>query len=114
MQVQINTDNNMAGGESLSKWMTQEITTRLNRFGDDLTRIEVHLADLDGSKQGNNDKRCRIEARLAGRQPVSVTDEADKFAQAFSGAVDKLLRMLDTDLGRLNDRHGRESIRKPE
>lgn len=114
MQVQINTDKNVDGGESFFKWMTDEIATRLNRYGDAITRVEVHLSDLDAGKQGLNDKRCRIEARLAGRQPVSVTDDADRFADAFTGAIDKLTRMLDTSLGRVNDRNGRDTIRARE
>ena len=42
---------------------------------------------------------------------MTVTDEADKMANAFIGAVDKLARALDTDLGRVKDRNGRDTIR---
>ena len=42
---------------------------------------------------------------------VTVTDDADKMANAFIGAADKLARALDTDLGRVKDRNGRETIR---
>ena len=57
------------------------------------------------------DKRCRLEARVASRQPVSVTADGDKMATAFMDAVDKLIRALDTDLGRVKDRNGRDTIR---
>lgn len=111
MQVQVNTDDHIHGGESLAQWVTDEAKTRLARFQDHLTRLEVFLSDLDAGKSGSQDKRCRIEARVTGRQPVTVTDEADKMANAFIGAVDKLTRALDTDLGRAKDRHGRDTIR---
>lgn len=111
MQVQVNTDDHIHGGESLAQWITEESKSRLSRFQDQVTRLEVFLTDLDAGKSGANDKRCRIEARVTGRQPVTVTDEADKMANAFIGAAEKLARALDTDLGRVKDRNGRDTIR---
>lgn len=111
MQVQVNTDDHIHGGESLAQWITDEAKTRLSRFQDHITRLEVFLTDVDAGKSGAKDKRCRIEARVTGRQPVTVTDDADKMASAFIGAADKLTRALDADLGRLKDKNGRETIR---
>jgi ribosome-associated translation inhibitor RaiA len=111
MQVQVNTDDHIQGGDSLAQWINDEATSRLNRFRDHITRVEVFLTDLDGSKSGVKDKRCRLEARVANRQPVSVTADGDKMATAFIDAVDKLIRALDTDLGRVKDRNGRDTIR---
>ena len=114
MQVQVNTDDHIHGGESLAQWITDESRSRLNRFQDHITRLEVFLTDLDAGKSGANDKRCRIEARPAGRQPITVTADADKVADAFTGAADKLVRAIDHDLGRAKDRHGRDTIRTAE
>jgi ribosome-associated translation inhibitor RaiA len=111
MHVQVNTDDHIQGGETLAQWITEETNSRLNRFRDHITRVEVFLTDLDSSKSGVKDKRCRLEARVANRQPVSVTADADKMAIAFTESVDKLTRALDTDLGRAKDRHGRDTIR---
>ncbi|MDO9147852.1 MAG: HPF/RaiA family ribosome-associated protein [Hydrogenophaga sp.] len=111
MQIQVNTDDHIHGGESLAQWISDEAVSRLSRFRDHITRVEVFLTDLDGSKSGVKDKRCRLEARVANRQPVSVTADGDKMAAAFTDAVDKLIRLLDTDLGRVKDRNGRETIR---
>ena len=69
---------------------------------------------MDAGKSGANDKRCRMEARPAGRQPVGVTADADKLADAFTGAMEKLARALDNDLGRVKDRNGRDTIRTAE
>ena len=114
MQVQVHTDNKIQGGESLAQWVQQEAVSRLARFKDQVTRIEVFLSDVDAGKSGANDKRCRMEARPAGRQPVGVTADADKTADAFTACIDKLIRALDTDLGRVKDRHSRETIRTQE
>lgn len=111
MQVQVHTDDHIHGGESLTQWVQDEATNRLARFRDNITRLEVFLSDLDAGKSGANDKRCRVEARVAGRQPVTVTADASKMAAAFIDSVEKLIRVLDADLGRVKDRHGRDTIR---
>jgi ribosome-associated translation inhibitor RaiA len=111
MQVQVNTDDHIHGGESLVQWVQEEATSRLARFRDHITRLEVFLTDVNAEKSGANDKRCRLEARVANRQPVTVTADADKMAAAFIAAVEKMTRSLDTDLGRVKDRHGRDTIR---
>ena len=111
MQIQVNTDDHIQGGESLAQWVQDESASRLARFKENITRVEVFLTDLDSSKSGVNDKRCRLEARVVSRQPVTVTADADKMAGAFIAAVDKLIRALDADLGRAKDRNGRDTIR---
>ena len=51
----------------------------------------------------------RIEARLAGLQPLAATDNGANLDQAVDGALDKLVALLDRKLGRLGDRKGRTS-----
>lgn len=111
MQVLVNTDDHIHGGESLAQWVQDEASSRLARFKENITRLEVFLTDLDSSKSGVNDKRCRLEARVVSRQPVTVTADADKMAGAFTAAVEKLVRALDNDLGRVKDRNARDTIR---
>ena len=111
MQIQLNTDANIQGRESLAAWVETELKSKLPRFADHITRIEVHLSDASAARVGEADKRCTLEARLAGRQPVAVSHDAGKVADAFHGAVDKLQRKLDGVLGRVRDAHGRDSIR---
>ena len=65
--------------------------------------MEVHLSDENGDKQGLNDKRCVIEARLSGMKPIAVTNHANTHEQAVGGAVDKLKTSLDAILGRLRN-----------
>ena len=114
MQVQVHTDDNIQGGESLARWVQEECTARLARFKDHITRVEVFMTDVAAGKASANDKRCRIEARPAGRQPVTVTADADKTADAFTASIDKLIRALETDLGRVKDRNARDTIRTQE
>lgn len=111
MQIQVNTDDNIQGREDIVRSVETEITNAIGRFSDQITRIEVHLSDANAGKAGTNDKRCLIEARLAGRKPEAVSDEGDTLKAALGGATKKLKRFLESTLGRLDDRKGGASIR---
>jgi len=114
MQIQVHTNDNIQGGESLIQWAQEEAANKLARFREHVTRVEVFLSDVDAGKSGVDDKRCVIEARPAGRQPVAATAEAAKVADAVAAALDKLVRSLGDDITRAKDRQGRESIRTAE
>ncbi len=101
MIVQFNTDNNIDGSERLNTYFTGVITDALSRFGSQITRIEVHLTDENGSKETKNDQRCMLEAKLEGLKPIAVTNHADTIEQAVKGAIDKLKASLESTLGRL-------------
>ncbi len=103
MKIQFNTDKNIEGNERLSNHFGEVISTGLNRFNSQVTRIEVHLSDENGQKDGQDDQRCMLEARLEGLQPITVTNNADSMASAVKGAVDKMKSALDTAIGKLRD-----------
>jgi ribosome-associated translation inhibitor RaiA len=109
MQIQVNTDNNIDGSAPLVSGIEAELINSLGRFGNQITRIEVHLRDLNGPKSVGDDKSCLLEARIAGRHPMVVSHEAASLRQAIDGAIDKLELALDKLLGRLGDRKGRTS-----
>ena len=108
MQIQFNTDESVDGREALALHAEEVVRKVLDRFSDEVTRVEIHLSDVNGQKAGENDKRCLMEARVAGRQPVAVTDQAGSLHQAIDGAAQKLKRSLDSTLGKLGD-HKRKS-----
>ena len=103
MKIQLNTDSNLTGSEELRASLTSLISDELSRFDDHITRLEVHLSDENGHKNGQNDKRCMIEARLEGMKPIAVTNHADTSERAVTGAVDKLKSSLTTIQGRLKN-----------
>lgn len=105
MLIQINKDRNVSGERSLDEWVESEISGGLARFSDRVTRIEVHFGDVNSDKKfGVNDKRCMLEARLAGLRPIVVSHNAATLEQAVTGAVQQLRRSLDTTLGKLSSR----------
>ncbi len=111
MQIQVSTDNNIDGRGDFAGEIEGELTAALTRFSDQLTRVEVHLGDESAGRSSGNDKRCMLEARQAGRAPVAVTNYAATVDEAFRGATDKLVSLLDSETGRLGDRKGGASIR---
>jgi hypothetical protein len=85
------------------------LSEELSRFSEHITRLEVHLSDENGSKEGINDKRCLLEARLEGRQPIAVTALANTYELAVNNAIHKLISSLDTIVEQIR-RHQREVI----
>lgn len=101
MQIQIDTDHNIAGHEALIAHVTGVVENALSRFSNHITRVEVHLADENANKGGEHDKRCVMEARIEGHQPIAVTDHAANLDLAVHGAVHKLTRLIESTLGRV-------------
>lgn len=109
MQIQINTDHNIEGHEALATYISEIVKSTLNRVSSHITRIEVHLTDENAHKTSKDDKRCVMEARLEGRPPIAVTQQAETLHQAVDGAVHKLIKSIDSTLGRLHDQKTRNT-----
>ena len=116
MQVQVNTSNGIDNKETLDRWAERYLNDALARFRQEITRIEVQLSDENSGKKGAADKRCMLEARVNGHEPLAVNHHGETQDDAFRGATQKLLRALEHMLGKL-DRHQhreRDTIRKSE
>ena len=114
MHIQVNTDYTIEGHEALAGRIRGVVENALSRMSDHITRVEVHLIDESGPKNRKNNKRCMMEARLEGRQPIAVTDEAATLDIAVDGAADKLARLIEHTLGKLHDQrtHRTDSLRQ--
>jgi len=103
MQIQVNSGNSVAADEELISTAESVARRTLGRFEDRVTRLEIHVNDLNSHKGGAQDKRCQIEARPAGLDPVSASHEAGDVDTALRGAAQKLERLLDNLFGRRDD-----------
>ena len=103
MKIQINTGHNTPGSEKLVSHYTEVLQSALARYKDRITLVEAHLSDENAEKGGLEDKSCMIEVRLEGLQPLTVTDRASTGQQALDGARHKLVRLIESTLGRLHD-----------
>jgi len=113
MQIQVNTDHTIEGHEALADQIRDVVETALNRVSDHITRVEVHLTDENGDKGGAHDKRCMLEVRLEGRQPIAVTQHSATLEQAVDGAADKLVRLIESTVRRRHDRESRRTDPPP-
>jgi len=109
MEIQINTDHNIEGHQAMTTSVSGRVESALSRFSANITRVEVHLSDESSHQHSRSDKRCMMEARLEGRQPLAVTHEAETLDQAIGGASDKLTRLIENTLGRLRDQRSRRA-----
>lgn len=106
MQIQVNSDNHIESSIRLEEWVRTTVESTLERYDEDLTRVEVHIRDENGDKPGPHDIRCQMEARPKGHQPISVTHKADSLDQAVDGAAVKLDHALEHLFGKLRSKRG--------
>jgi len=98
VHIQLNTDHNIEGTEELAAHVSGVVHSDLVSLSEHVTRVEVHLSDASGDRDGQDDKHCMMEARLAGRQPIAVTNQAQTVDEAISGASRKLKRVVESAL----------------
>ena len=96
MQIQINSGDRETRGVN-KEAIRNEVRNAVERYQDRITRVEVHLKDVNGPKSGN-DKQCTMEARVAGLDPMAVTADSDDLWTAIVDAAGKLQRKLQSDL----------------
>jgi len=104
MQFQLNTDANIQGDERLAEVAEATVTSALGHLTGRLSRIEVHLVDVNAAKGGTDDIRCTIEARPEGMQPQTVTHNDANVDAALRGAAKKIRSLLDSEFGKLERR----------
>jgi ribosome-associated translation inhibitor RaiA len=105
MQIQVHTDNHIEGSAGLTNHVQEVVEDALERFAGQITRVVVHLSDeSSAAKSVGDDKRCRIEVRLAGMQPLSVSFDSGEVGQSLRGAARKMEAMLSKTIGKLESR----------
>lgn len=100
MKVQVNSDSSIRVDQRVIEFVESHVLEALQRFENKLTRVEVHLSDLNSTKGGADDKRCLVEARPAGQDPIVVNEVAATTDLAVRGATQKMQRLLDSQFAR--------------
>jgi ribosome-associated translation inhibitor RaiA len=111
MQININTDKTIERHQGLDDHVESVVNAAVGRFGEQITRVEVHLSDDNSQKSADGGNRCLLEARVNGQPPIAVSDHGASLHQAISGAAAKLTRAIDSTLGRLHDKNLHETPR---
>ncbi|MCH4875114.1 HPF/RaiA family ribosome-associated protein [Pseudomonas sp. TMW22091] len=105
MLTHVFSDKHIDSDKRTQDWVTATVEVTLERHLEFLTRVEVHLSDENGGKSGPKDKRCKMEARPKGHQPVLVSHDADTLTEAVHGAATKLEHKLEHLFGKLRGKH---------
>jgi Sigma 54 modulation protein / S30EA ribosomal protein len=100
MQIQANSDNTIQVDAALTRFVEDEASRLLDRFAKKLTRVEVHLSDINNTRTGQADKRCLVEARPAGDRPVTADAIAATTESSVTEALKKMQRLLTTFFGK--------------
>jgi hypothetical protein len=101
MKIQVNSDKTIAADASMIRFVKGDVRKVLGRFAAKITRVEVHLSDIDNRKTRQADKRCLVEVRPAGAQPLAASATDRKLASAVHEGLRKMQRLLTTFFGRM-------------
>ena len=101
MKVLVNSDKNITVDAAFNRTLRADVSRAIRRFRSELTRVDIHLSDVNARKSGRHDKRCLIEVRPAGHRPLAVTMRAGTVASAVTGALAKLRTALDSHFGKM-------------
>jgi len=94
--MQIETSyRDMDKSDAIEAKVREAVEKAVGRFGDRVTRVEVHLGDVNAHKKGPDDKRCMMEARPAGSKPVVVEAVGEDLYAVISEAGQKLEKVLE-------------------
>jgi ribosomal subunit interface protein len=91
MQIQIRWTE-VESSEALTAHVEKEVTHALRHCADQFTRVDVHVHDDNADKSGSDDKRCKIEARPRGAEPLIVEGTGDDVYKTISSVSKKLER----------------------
>lgn len=82
-------------------WAEERVRKQLGYLSDRLTRVEVHLRDDNSAaKSSHDDKRCVMEARIAGRRPLAVDHSGEDLHKVIDETAGKLARAVKNDIER--------------
>lgn len=104
MIIQVNSDSHVDGNVNVVVEVEEKVQRALDRYAGRITRVEVHLNDENAHKNGQDDQRCLMEARLNGLPPIAVTHKAATLVQAVDGAIERLRNAIVNQLGKLERR----------
>ncbi len=103
MLIQINYAD-IEKSESLEAKVREQVTQSMGHLAARVTRVEVHLRDDSSAiKETPMDKRCLMEARPSGMQPLVVEHVGDDFYKVVKETADKLARVVQKTFDRRAD-----------
>lgn len=112
MELFVHTDRNIYTDATEERRIEEGLANALERFAEELTRVEVHLSDESAGRSTGDDIHCLLEARPARQDPVTVSHQAATPGEALEGATHKLEALLSHKFERLTEKDRRDTIRR--
>ena len=88
--------------EQIREQITSRLTFALARFSRNIREVTASLADLNGSK-GGQDKRCRVVVRLRSSNKVTIEETGSNVLAAIARAADRAKNAVGRALKRQRD-----------
>jgi ribosomal subunit interface protein len=104
MQIQI-TFGGIDHSEALTNYIREQVTHGLRHHPEKFTRVEVHLHDDHAGRNGPDDKRCVMEVRPSGFDPLVVEDAGDDWYKVVNAVSKKLERAIHHFVDRHFNQH---------
>ncbi len=101
MQIKFRDARIISESVGLKDSLTALMSKELSRMSFQIINVEVHLKYEHDHMDGKHKKLCVIEAHLIGWEPITVTNEANSYAQAVNGAIMKLKTSYVTRFGHI-------------
>lgn len=111
MQIIVELDDHIAMTPEVEQKVDAAVRSAVGHYAARITRVQVHLSDVNAAKGGVDDKRCVLEARPAGLDPVAANHHASTIELAIEGAAKRLASVLESTFGRLGSDRDRSRPR---
>lgn len=98
MLIQINTDKHIDGSEATIAHFSGVIKDILSRYEEYITRIEAFLSDENGERNAGADKKCLLEVRKKGADPIVVSVIEVSMHKAVKSAAEKMATLIEKTL----------------
>ena len=103
MMINFNTDNHIESSAETIKHFQSTVQEILERFEEDITRVEIHVKDVNAIKDGTSDKHCTLEARLKGFDPITTSAESTEVHHSVKQAAEKMKSVLNKKFEKRNN-----------
>ena len=70
-----------------------QVVRALTKFGSRITRVDVHVADLNGPR-GGDDKHCAVTVSISGKPALVGTDRNADINDAITMAIHRVERRV--------------------
>ena len=111
--MQLNIDSqNLYLGKKIQEHVERQINFALGQFDSWITRLNVHLEDVNGEQKHGVDKQCRILVGIKGGKTIKIQEMDTSLIAAIDQAADRVGHAVAREIERRKDR--KTSVKIPE